>query len=422
MILIYNILILLIAIILLPILISIVFTSKKRMESFYQRMGLQDLPLPIHDKNPLWIHALSVGEVFAAVPLVKEMRSFCKCREIFLSVSTKTGHNIAKKELSGNIDALFFFPYDLLFSVKKIITKINPAIVVLVESDIWPNFMNELKQRRIPVVLVNARLSPQSFKGYQRFSFLMKEIFNIFSCICVQSHDEAEKFKKLGADYTRIKITGNIKFDQNLIFKLDDVNNLRDSLHIPNNSRIFLAGSTHKGEEVILKSIYLKLKNTFDDLIMIIVPRNPDRCKEIFDIFAYSKLSVSQMTCLDSSYNVLIVDIMGILSKLYALADITFVGGSLTDCGGHNPLEPAAFSKPVLFGPDMSDFPEISKMLVKAKGAFQVKDEDELFLKTEELLLDRTKAFYMGKQSFSVFNANKGALNRTVNILKNYLN
>jgi 3-deoxy-D-manno-octulosonic-acid transferase len=416
----------------LPLIIPFVLTSDKRRKTVLHRLGLMPLPKAIsqnrsqkRNSRPIWIHALSVGEVLSAVPLIKELKSCFKHQDIVFSASTKTGFEIANKLLKENVDAIFFFPYDLLISVKHIAAKVEPAIVIIVESDIWPNFLFEMKRRNIPVILVNARLSRRSYFGYKLFLFFSKRLFLSFSKICVQSSEDAHRFSLLGIPPARIIISGNIKFDQQYDFAgREEMNKLRQSLLVNPSQKILLTGSTHYGEEAILLDAFSRLKKKYSDLILIIIPRNPDRAKSVCRICKSAGFFAVTMTELEekkTGQDVIVIDRIGLLKMLYAIADIAFVGGSLVNRGGHNPLEPAAFSRPIIFGPDMSDFADISDMLISSGGAVSVQDAESIYNIVSELLTDNHKAEEMGSMAFKVFNANKGAVEKTLNVIERFL-
>jgi len=375
----------------------------------------------------VWVHGLSVGEVLSAIPLVKMLNECSAVSHLVFSASTKTGYEIATQHLTGNVESIFYFPYDLAFSVRRITQKIAPEVVVIVETDIWPNFLFEMKKRRASVLLVNSRLSKASFNGYKHLGFFTKQIFLNFVHICAQSSEDAERFHWLGVPKDRITITGNIKFDKaHQILSLEDVETLKRSMHIQHAQKVLLAGSTHPGEEEILLKAYTRLKRHNGDLLLIVAPRNPDRAGSIFRMFNSAGFSVGLMKEInkiftDKKFDVVIIDAMGLLKKIYAVSDIAFIGGSLVKCGGHNPLEPAAFSKPILFGEDMSDFADISGMLLKAEGAVCVKDAEDLYDAVVSLIEDDNKALDMGKNALGIFTANKGAVEKTMKVIKGYL-
>ena len=411
-----------------PLIIPIILLSEKRRKTFLQRLGVKRNSgniLSKNNKKPIWIHALSVGEVFSSVPLVMKLKERFKDKRIVFSASTKTGFEIANKLFKKNVDSIFFFPFDLLFSVKYITGKIDPAIVIIVESDIWPNFLFEMKKRHIPVVLTNARLSNRSFKGYKRFPFISNKLFLSFAKICTQSIEDARRFMLLGIPSNMISTTGNIKFDQPYDpVSEKEIEILKQSMHIYQPvKKILLAGSTHEGEESILIDAFSRIRKDFADTVLILVPRNPERARSVLKLCksaGFSSILMKDFKNIDKNekFDVIIVDVIGILKRLYAVADVAFVGGSLVDLGGHNPLEPAAFSKPIIFGRYMSDFANISQMLVDSGGAVQVKNTNSLYETIADILSDSDKARNMGEKAFRVFNANKGAVEKTLKVIE----
>ncbi len=410
-----------------PVVLPLILTSKKRRKTVLQRLGFMRLSQQktknrnvSPDHQPIWIHALSVGETFSAVELVKTLKKSVPGRKIFFSVSTATGFEEAEKRLADETEYIFFYPYDILFVVKKVLRQVSPSLFVLVESDIWPTFLLELKKKNIPAVLVNARLSSSSFAGYKRLSWIMRPVLNSFCRICVQSDEQGKRFVEIGVKPEKICVTGNMKFDRTASHvSNENIFSIRKSLAIPENKKIFLAGSTHPGEESILLESFVRLQSTFPDLVLVIVPRNPDRADEVCRLASDSGLVVKKMSReKPDSPDVVVIDTMGVLGNLYAIAHAAFVGGSLVAFGGHNPLEPAAFAKPIIFGPDMSDFPEISRMLLHAGGAIEVRNTEHIVQTVREFLTDPAKTRKVGKKAFEIFQANQGAVEKTVAVIK----
>jgi 3-deoxy-D-manno-octulosonic-acid transferase len=431
MLLLYNILLVAGITVGLPLIVPLVLATDKRRKTVLHRLGLMPFPKaisqnrsPKRGNRPIWIHALSVGEVLSAVPLIKELKTCFKHQDIVFSASTKTGFEIANKLFKKDVDSIFFFPFDLLFSVKYITGKIDPAIVIIVESDIWPNFLFEMKRRNVPVVLINARLSKRSFKRYKRFSFISKKLFLSFAKICAQSIEDAERFMLLGIPSNMISTTGNIKFDQPYDpVSEKEIEILKQSMNIQQVKKILMAGSTHEGEESILIDAFSRIRKDFADTVLILVPRNPERARSILKLcksagFLSILMKNFENIDEDEKFDVIVVDVIGILKRLYAIADVAFVGGSLVDLSGHNPLEPAAFSKPIIFGQYMSDFAHISQMLVDSGGAVQVENANSLYETIVDILSDSDKARNMGEKAFRVFNANKGAVEKTLKVIE----
>lgn len=410
-----------------PVILPLVLTSGKRRKSVLQRLGLEKFPKQkiqpgglCETDHPVWIHALSVGETFSAVELVKTLRKKFQHRKIYFSVSTATGFVEARKRLSLETDHIFFYPYDLVFVVRRVLRRVSPSLFILVESDIWPTFLVELNKRNVPSVLVNARLSDSSLAGYKKLSMIMAPVFNSFRKICVQSDLQGQRFLQLGVKPDKICVTGNLKFDQKPIPVSDaDKLSMKNELAIDEKNRVFLAGSTHPGEEKLLLESFIRLRKNFSDLSLVVVPRDPDRADDIQRLSISLGFKAKKMSQIElEGADVVVVDMMGVLRRLYAIADIAFVGGSLVDFGGHNPLEPAAYAKPVVFGPHMYDFPEISGMLLDVGGAVRVHSPEQLYESVRELVMDQAKVKRMGENAFGVFQSNQGAVEKTAAIIK----
>ena len=401
------------ALVSLPILLLI----RKRRKTFFKRFGWQKFPrMPNDEAAPVWIHALSVGEILSAMNLIRKTHARLTDRPLYLSVSTLSGFELARDKLGPHVDGVFYFPYDVIFSVWTCIRRVRPQLFVLTETDVWPGFLAELRRRRISSMLVNGRLSPESFRLYRRARPLFQPALGTFDWIYPQSEREADRFRSLGVEPGKIRGSGNLKFDTTeSVPSAEELQALRDSLRLPAGSRVFLAGSTHPGEEAIVRNVFLKLKPSYPELVLIVAPRHPERSAELLCLLQQDSLGVSLFSQPgDSSPGVVLVDRMGCLARLYALADIAFVGASLVPKGGQNPIEPACHGKPILFGPDMRDFPDVSRWLVEAGGAIQVSDEDDLFNRCRELLSVPALARAMGEKARRVVEENRGSTERIV--------
>ena len=391
-----------------------IFTGKRR-NTLLKRLGWQDYP-PAQG-GAVWIHALSIGELSSARTLIEQVRAAIGTHPLYLSVSTLSAHDMATNRFSGLCDSLFYFPYDTPFSVKHCLNRVDPALVVLVETDIWPGFLSEIRRRHIACVLVNGRLSPESFRTYRACRVLFQPAFNSFEMIYPQSPGERDRFLAIGVEPARIRRTGNLKFDVALSLpSAEALEELREAVHLPHGSRVLIAGSTHPGEEALVRSCYLRLREVFPDLRLIVVPRRPERGPEVCELFRNDGIDTmlfSQPT--HAMPTVVVIDRMGLLSRLYALADIAVIGGSFVPKGGQNPIEPAACGNAVLFGPDMHDFPDVSKWLVEAGGAMQANNADDLYAVCHRLLSDPQLARTMGDQARRVVTEHQGT---TVHIVK----
>lgn len=368
----------------------------------------------------IWVHALSLGEVASAMPLVRELEKIFGREKLVFSASTLTGFQTAVQNLDQYVRRIFFFPYDILFTVVRAVGLVDPDLVIIVETDLWPNFMDRMQAKGIPVMLVNARLSDRSTAGYRRIPGIMKPLLGTFETICVQSDEDARRFAALGARPDRLLVTGNMKFDGQVPSLEDrDVEKLRQTFHLAAGDRVIVAGSTHPGEEEILLAGIAALRKTRPELKLVVAPRNPERADAVKALFAAGGLRAACLAEIEGQVSgglaeVVVIDRIGILGKTYALGDIAFVGGSLVRAGGHNPLEPAAHGKPVLFGPDMSDFRLIARWLVESGGAVTVNDVAGFTEQAERFLADSETARSAGRRAKRIFAAHSGAVDRTI--------
>ena len=400
--------------------------SEKRRANLLPRLGINSgFKKKTDGEKRIWVHALSVGEVISALPFVKALKEKQNNLTIIFTASTQTGFDMAKHllknemSLKGNrrvVDQLGYSPFDLGICIKKICGLIQPDSVVIVETDLWPNFLYEMNKKSIPVILINARLSKHSLKGYLFLKRFSSMFFSFITHIITQTQLDKKRFQSFGVDKKKISVAGNIKFDQ--IYENRDeksINDKKDILDIQSGEQVFLAGSTHEGEEKILCNVYKKIKKKIPKLILIIAPRDPRRCSAVKSYFKFHAVSAEFMSDVEASkrqYSVILVDRMGELVELYAVCDLAFIGGSMVKEGGHNPLEPAAFAKPVLFGADMSNFLLISKMLTESGGARRVESEIQLEKEIETILGSSQIQQQMGLHNFEIFSQNSGAVKR----------
>jgi 3-deoxy-D-manno-octulosonic-acid transferase len=391
-----------------------IFRAKRR-KTLFKRLGWQDYPHRRSPSRPLWIHALSVGELLSAESLIKQLRRDIGARPLYVSVSTYSAFAMAAERFNRFSDGCFYFPYDVSFAVNRCLDKVDPALLVLIETDIWPGFLAEVNRREIPCLLVNGRLSRESFRAYRTFRALFQPAFNRFRGIYPQSPAETQRFLAIGVEPSRLRSSGNLKFDVALAPPDEDtLAALRHEFHVPSQSRLLIAGSTHRGEEEIIRSCYLRLRTKFPALRLIIVPRRPERGAEVLALFQQDALDAALSSHIHRPTSVVVVDRMGYLSRLYALADIAIIGGSFVPQGGQNPIEPAACGKPVLFGPDMHDFPDVSRCLLESGAAIQVGGEEDLYAACERLLSGIQEARKIGAQGRRVVTDHQGTTARIV--------
>jgi 3-deoxy-D-manno-octulosonic-acid transferase len=411
----------------LPFLLPYIVLSDKRRRVILQRLGLVRPSIRFRTGppagKPIWVHALSVGEVFAGVPLVHALATRYAHRPIVFSASTIGGYEMARQKLGDTVAAVFFFPYDLPLAVNRMAAWIAPGVVIIVETDIWPNFLSEMQRRAVPVILANAKLSNRSFAGYRRVAAFSTSLFAMLTKICCQTREDADRFRHLGVTDDRIEITGNIKFDQGEdSLETEEITSLRAALNPEPLRPVWVVGSTHAGEEEVIRQAFTMVKKEHPDLLLIVAPRDPSRAGAVCRLFDTAGVSTAAMSALSGSnpmqgIDVVVIDVLGILKNLYALANVALVGGSLLKIrgiGGHNPLEPAAFGKPVQFGPNMKNFKEIERLLLEAGGAVQVTGAVSIETSLRELLMNRKLANRMGRNAHAVFKANQGAVKNTL--------
>jgi len=409
----YNILLVLFTLLLSPVILFKLVTVPKYRGGISQKLGRirKRVRKVIQGTRPIWVHAVSVGEVMAAHPLIRELKKKYPNRKLILSTVTVTGNHTAHQRVP-EADAVFFFPFDFPWIVRRVIREIDPAIVLVAETELWPNFFRELKRADIPSAVINGRISLHSFKNYRKFRKFFRQVFSNVTIFCMQSADDAERIKDIGAPSERVIVTGNLKFDQKI------PSNQSSPVQLPEGSKVITAGSTHRGEEAALLDVFRRLREKFPELILIIAPRHPERFDEVEGLINKAGYECQRRTSLKGRVNdVLLLDTIGELRAFYGICDIAFVGGSLVKVGGHNLLEPAAVKKPVIFSSYMFNFKEISEALISAGGGILVKDKEELYVQAEKLLSDKSYARQIGIKAFAVIEANSGAAKRTIDVV-----
>jgi 3-deoxy-D-manno-octulosonic-acid transferase len=404
----------------LPLIVPLIISTPKWRRIVRQRLACWTYPWEekktADRPRTIWIHALSVGEVTAVKPLIQQLRSKAGFNRIVVSCTTLTGFNTARKILEGC--DICYFPFDWIGSVRRMADKIDPQQVIIVETDLWPNFLCEMQRRRVPVFLANVRLSDQTYAAYRRLRPAVGLLYGAITKIAVQSERDRRRFLQLGITAERLRVTGNLKFDapdQTLDHAVLD--KWKQRLQISPQDSVIVAGSTHPGEESMLLDAFGQLQPLNEMCRLIIAPRDPLRAGEVVLLARRRGFSVRSWGGLEAGAappEVVVIDRLGMLGTLYGLADFAFIGGSLVACGGHNPLEPAAWGKAALFGSDMRDFAQIAEWLLQSGAAIQVKDTGSLERMFKELLDDPAGVQEMGRKALAVFQAHKGAVQRTV--------
>lgn len=388
------------------------------------RLGIR-LPAVPPKGGSIWIHALSVGEVLSAIPLVKAVGLEYPEKDIVFTVTTDQGKEIAHKELQGKVRVLLTMPVDFWWSMARVVNFIRPVLFVLVETDIWPGLIWYLKKRGIKSVVVNGRISPRTFRSYRRFRFFARRMLNAVDSWMMQSDLDRDRLLQIGIGEEKAKTVGNIKFDRDWEpMGEEEYGNLLSALHLESDNDIWVAGSTHRGEEDIILDAFGRLRRFFPTLRLIIAPRRVERAEDINSLVAdkgFKSVLKAQLPMNGAPYEVLILDTLGELERIYGIAKISFVGGSLTPIGGHNLLEPASFGKPVLFGPHTHNFVLMSQLLIEAGGGKRVRDGEDLFETMKTLLNDPETSNRMGRNAREFVGTSRGALGRVMENIKAYL-
>jgi 3-deoxy-D-manno-octulosonic-acid transferase len=375
-------------------------------------------------KKIVWLHAVSVGEVMAVENFIHEWLASAPEYTLLLTTVTPTGQRIAKK-FSGERVHVCYFPFDLTPVVKRFLDLFKPVCVLLVETEIWPNLVTEAARRNIPVGVTNARLSERSLKGYKIFPWLLKPLWGKLNFVLAQSEEDAARFRRLGVAEESVRDMGNMKFDRAEWSEAGSVDaaGLRQAWGYAPDDLVWIAGSTHPGEEAVLMEAFKALRGKFPKLKLILAPRHIERSQGLLKLFGQAGFSVSLSTQKKGSPEpaVLVLDQLGVLRNLYQIADLVFMGGSLIPHGGQNPIEPARFSKAVLHGPHVFNFHKIYHQLDHDGGALRISAPDELSSAAAELLANEGKRHEMGQKAFQIINRLRGASKRQAGWIRTFL-
>ncbi len=424
---IYNLFLIVIIILLFPFLYIWAIAGKHGVS---ERLG--KLPRKaeqrLSSKKVLWLHAASVGEIKLLSSIVSRIKNIKPDYSIVVSTLTKSGKKEGQGSLKG-VDLFFYLPLDFPFLIRKVFNKINPQALIIVETEIWPNLIREARISGARIALINGRLSLKSFQRYLKFRSFFSHIFSFYDLFCMRTQEDAKRLLLLGANPEKVKVLGNLKYDiaipDNLSLSRDD---LKEELGIPPGSKVVVAGSTEQGEEKMLLDVFKRLKQDIPDLFLILAPRHLNRIKQVENEligagFKYQrKTQMEKKSQAKGNLDVILLDTIGQLLSLYSIAEVAFVGGSLIPFGGHNILEPAIYSVPVLFGPYMDHFKESSELLKKSGGGILIKDSEELYLKISQLLQDEVKRKTIGQKAFDFIQRQQGSSDKTVDLILNLIN
>ncbi len=394
---------------------------------FAQRFGSYSTQVKqaVTNRQVIWLHAVSVGEVNICTQLIRLLELRAPALTILVSTTTTTGMGELERKLPSHILKVYY-PVDRRRWVNRAFGVFHPKVVVLVEAEIWPNFLWRARSGGVPVFLVNARLSARSYRGYKRGGFLFRPLFASFAGVGCQNEEDRQKLLELGCRPEVVRVVGNLKYDA---AKLDerrplDVLALLEQLGVPAGARLLVGGSTHRGEEAILAEVFLRLRKRFPDLFLVVVPRHQERGREAGQElkdrgikFVYRTEITPPTRYQPGEVEALLVNTTGELKAYYEQATAVFVGKSLTASGGQNPIEPAMMAKPVVFGPNMQNFEAIARSLVAGGGALTVANATELEQALDRLLADPAFAAETGRKAQQSVRENLGSIERTLDMI-----
>lgn len=418
----YGVLIVAVFAVMSPYLIYQAVRYRKYVRSLPQRLGYLPVSFNLDGDESIWIHAVSVGEVLTARALLPELRVRYPRLRIFLSTTTMTGQEIAKNNLQY-VDAVFYFPFDFGFIVRRTLRLVKPRLFIMMETEIWPNLLRACHRSGVKTMLVNGRISSRAYPRYRLARWFFRPVLRHIDRFCMQSDESARRIIDIGAERERVVVTGSLKFDSLEIPGASSApdrgsNRVLRYFRITPNRPVVIAASTLKGEEEHVLEAFQRIRATMTAALLIIAPRKPERFDEVERLARRSGWNVARRSELridaEPRYDVVILDTIGELAQLYRVATAVFVGGSLVDAGGHNILEPAVFGKPIVFGPYMQNFAEIARAFVDNGAAIQVRTGSELEPVLLDLLGDPVKRARLGAAARALVEANRGARTKSL--------
>ncbi len=406
----------------LPFILLRLFFKKRSAPHYAQRVGERfALSLPI-TQPCIWIHTVSVGEFLAALPLVRALLQKEKIPILITTMTPTASHQV--QAILGDLVHHCYAPYDFSWCINKFIRTVRPKILIVFETEIWPNWLYFCSKNNIPSVLVNARLSHKSYLKYKKLTGFSREIFSLFSYVLSNEQEDADRFVALGVNAQKITVTGNIKFDLQLSVNLNEkIVALRRRI---GSRKVWIAASTHEGEENILLEAHRRLLHKIPDLLLILVPRHPERFHKVEQLIEKNNFIYSLKTKLKgdvtSDIQVLLGDTMGELLLLYGVSNVAFVAGSLIPRGGHNIIEPLTLKIPTIVGSYVFNFEAVVNQFLEVGAIIQVKEGDSLQKSVLDLLQDEKRVNYMMEHAQAILEKNKGALVRQLEVISEVLN
>lgn len=425
----YNILLFIAAMLALPYYAAKMIVTGKYRKSLGPKFGFMDNKIfeEMNGSPRIWIHAVSVGEVTAAAPIVASLRTYFPEACIVFSTSTETGQEMARRIVTTATSCIYY-PLDFPWVVRKIINRVSPDIFILTETELWPNFIKTCRERGVKIIMVNGRISPRSFRKYAATRFFWKGILDAIIEMGVISQIDADRLKVLGMPPSKIHIMGNAKYDS-LAAKAspEGQKEMERRLNLATGGKIFVAGSTHDGEEKIILDVYQCLLNEYPDLTLIIIPRHPERGQAVLalareygfdDCITMTEINAGRSRTVE---RIIIIDVIGELFKVYSLATVVFCGGSLVPRGGQNILEPAAWGKVIFYGPSMDDFWEEKELLEKTGAGITIGSGNELHEGILRLMSDPDDLMKRGEEGRKMVIANMGAAEKYAEMVRSQL-
>jgi len=428
MLLLYNLFSIIAVLLYLPILVM-KKGPEDRIRFIRERLGASR-----YAKTDIWVHAVSVGEVIACVPFLKALKKKFPGKGIVLSTTTYTGQKVARDRFP-EAGRIMFMPCDTWPCITPAVKGLRPEIFITIETELWPALFSALKKNGSRIIILNGRISNKSFKGYRRFRFFMKKLLSYVDFFYMQGKTDAEKIQAIGAGKNKVGVMGNFKYDISFdtAGPLDWLADIR--------GRILLAASTHKGEEDIILNAYESVRRTYPDLKLILAPRHPERFNEVEEILKKRDLKfirrskINKLSAISNQqsaeavqhsepsngdFDIILLDTIGELSRVFSNVALAFVGGSLVPVGGHNILEPAYWAKPIIFGPYMDNFPMAKEFLDQA-AAVKVYDAHELIIAANDLLNNTERAGHMGMKAKALVENNAGAVKKAIELVRGIL-
>jgi 3-deoxy-D-manno-octulosonic-acid transferase len=424
----YSLLTLLVFVVVSPYFVYQAIRYKKYIGSLRQRLGYLPISFNVDGEESIWIHAVSVGEALTARALAEDLKARYPRLRLFLSTTTMAGQEVAKRSLQ-HVDAVFYFPFDWAFIVRRTLNIVRPRVFIMMETEIWPNLLRVCRKRGVKTVVINGRISSRSYPRYRMIRPFFRRVLDDIDRFCMQSEESARRLVDLGADPARVTVTGSLKFDSLEEPAATGHGRPRERVlrffNISPHRPVIVAGSTIRGEEAAVLHAFARIKTTLPSALAIIAPRQAERFGEVERISREAGFVTARRSELpidaEPRADVVVLDSIGELARLYQVATAVFVGGSLVDQGGHNILEPAMFGKPIVFGPHMQNFQEIADAFVTNGAAMQVQSARELDEALLTLVTDSVLRARLGAAARALVEANRGAKTKTLAVVADLL-